>query len=56
MDNRLMDGNALRERAASYRRRAKEALDAAVKESLLLLAEIDEEEARRAESQAGKSD
>ncbi len=49
-----MDTKALRERAASYRRRAEEAEDAAVKESFLLLAEIDEEEARRAESQTGR--
>jgi len=45
-----MDAKALRERAAAYRRRAEDATDAAVKDSLTLLAEIAEEEARRAES------
>ncbi len=44
-----MDAKTLRECAASYRRSAEEAADAAVKDSLLLLAEIDEEEGRRAE-------
>lgn len=45
-----MDAKALRARALAYRRRAEKATDAAVKDSLALLAEIDEEEAKRAES------
>jgi len=49
-----MDAKALRERAVAYRRRAEEATDPAVKESFALLAEIDEEEARRAESLTGR--
>ena len=46
----MMNATELRKRAAAYRRRAEEAVDEAVRDSLTLLAEIDEEEARYAES------
>ena len=55
-EDQVMDAKALRARALAYRRRAEKATDAAVKESLLLLAEIDEEEANLAESPRGRSD
>ncbi len=48
----MMDATELRRRAAAYRHRAAEAVDAAVKDSLTLLAEIDEEEARLVEGAA----